>query len=233
MFDRFTDRARKVMGLARKEAQRLNHAYIGTEHILLGLVQEGGGVGVSALENLDVDPKKIRYEVESLVTSGTTTVGMGQIPFTPRAKRVLELTLEEATSLGHTYIGTEHILLGLILEDEGIAAQALRTLKVRIEDVRDEVLEILGVDPQQLPDSDDTPVITLEVRQACRRAYAMASERGRLVGPLELLFGLLDLRNPEIEALLAQWNVDLEGLRKNVAGRIDGPPPAEPGEESR
>jgi ATP-dependent Clp protease ATP-binding subunit ClpC len=156
MFDRFTDRARKVMGLARQEAQRFNHDYIGTEHILLGLVQEGSGVAASVLKNLDIDLKKIRNEVEKLVSNGTTMVAMGQLPFTPRAKKVLELSLEEASNLGHTYIGTEHLLLGLIRENEGIAAQVLRNLKVKLEEVREEVLELLGADPAE-PDSSEEP----------------------------------------------------------------------------
>jgi len=147
MFDRFTDRARKVMGLARQEAQRFNHDYIGTEHVLLGLVQEGSGVAASVLKNLDIDLKKIRQEVEKLVSTGTTMVTMGQLPFTPRAKKVLELSLEEASNLGHTYIGTEHLLLGLIRESDGIAAQVLKNLKVKVEDVREEVLELLGAEP--------------------------------------------------------------------------------------
>jgi ATP-dependent Clp protease ATP-binding subunit ClpC len=149
MFDRFTDRARKVMGLARQEAQRFNHDYIGTEHVLLGLVQEGSGVAATVLKNLDIDLKKIRQEVEKLVSTGTTMVTMGQLPFTPRAKKVLELSLEEASNLGHTYIGTEHLLLGLIRESEGIAAQVLRNLKVKVEDVREEVLELLGAEPTE------------------------------------------------------------------------------------
>ncbi|MHC4931872.1 MAG: Clp protease N-terminal domain-containing protein, partial [Planctomycetota bacterium] len=149
MFDRFTDRARKVMGLARQEAQRFNHDYIGTEHILLGLIQEGSGVAADVLKNLDVDLKKIRQEVEKLVSHGTTMVTMGQLPFTPRAKKVLELALEEASNLGHNYIGTEHLLLGLIREQEGIAAQVLQNIKVRLEDVREEVLELLGAEVTQ------------------------------------------------------------------------------------
>jgi len=148
MFDRFTDRARKVMGLARQEAQRFNHDYIGTEHILLGLIQEGSGVAADVLKNLDVDPKRIRQEIEKLVSHGTTMVTMGQLPFTPRAKKVLELALEEASNLGHNYIGTEHLLLGLIREQEGIAAQVLQNLNVRLEDVREEVLELLGAEVQ-------------------------------------------------------------------------------------
>jgi ATP-dependent Clp protease ATP-binding subunit ClpC len=159
MFDRFTDRARKVMGLARQEAQRFNHDYIGTEHVLLGLVQEGSGVAASVLKNLDIDLKKIRLEVEKLVSNGTTMVTMGQLPFTPRAKKVLELSLEEASNLGHTYIGTEHLLLGLIRENEGIAAQVLRNLSVKLDDVREEVLELLGADPSD-PDTSGESGLT-------------------------------------------------------------------------
>jgi len=158
MFDRFTDRARKVMGLARQEAQRFNHDYIGTEHILLGLIQEGSGVAADVLKNLDVDPKRIRQEIEKLVSHGTTMVTMGQLPFTPRAKKVLELALEEASNLGHNYIGTEHLLLGLIREQEGIAAQVLQNLKVRLEDVREEVLELLGAEVGQGEEEEAEPV---------------------------------------------------------------------------
>ena len=147
MFDRFTDRARKVMGLARQEAQRFNHEYIGTEHILLGLVQEGSGVAANVLKNMDVDLKKIRQEVEKLVQTGNNLVTMGQLPFTPRAKKVLELSLEEANNLGHNYIGTEHLLLGLLRESESVAAKVLTNLGLKLEDVRDEVLDFLGAEP--------------------------------------------------------------------------------------
>ena len=146
MFDRFTDRARKVMGLARQEAQRLNHEYIGTEHILLGLVQEGSGVAANVLKNLDIDLKKIRQEVEKIVKTGPSMVTMGQLPFTPRAKKVLELALEEASNLGHNYIGTEHILLGLIKEQDGKAAKVLQNLGVKLDTVREEVLDFLGAE---------------------------------------------------------------------------------------
>ena len=146
MFDRFTDRARKVMGLARQEAQRLNHEYIGTEHILLGLVQEGSGVAANVLKNLDVDMRKVRAEVEKLVKTGPSMVTMGQLPFTPRAKKVLELALEEASNLGHNYIGTEHILLGLIKEQDGKAAKVLTNLDVQLEQVRNEILDFLGAE---------------------------------------------------------------------------------------
>ncbi|MFG0316326.1 MAG: Clp protease N-terminal domain-containing protein, partial [Planctomycetota bacterium JB042] len=154
MFDRFTDRARKVMNLAKQEAQRLNHEYIGTEHILLGLIQEGSGVAASVLKNLGIDLKKIRAEIEKIVKGSPTMVTMGSLPFTPRAKKVLELSLEEASQLGHNYIGTEHLLLGLIKENEGIAARVLTNLGVKLEEVREEVLEFLGADVQQEPEEE-------------------------------------------------------------------------------
>jgi ATP-dependent Clp protease ATP-binding subunit ClpC len=144
MFERFTDRARKVMALANQEAQRFNHEYIGTEHILLGLVKEGSGVGATVLKNLDVDIKKLRLEVEKLVKSGPDMVTMGKLPHTPRAKKVIEFAIEEARSLNHNYVGTEHLLLGLLRESEGIAAQVLMNLGLRLEDVRQEVLNLLG-----------------------------------------------------------------------------------------
>ena len=146
MFDRFTDRARKVMGLAKSEAQRLNHEYIGTEHVLLGLVQEGSGVAANVLKNMNMDLKRIRAEIEKIVKGSPTTVTQGNLPFTPRAKKVLELAVEEASTLGHNYIGTEHLLLGLIKENEGIAARVLLNLGVKLEEVREEVLEFLGAD---------------------------------------------------------------------------------------
>jgi ATP-dependent Clp protease ATP-binding subunit ClpC len=148
MFERFTERARKVMSLARQEAQRLNHEYIGTEHILLGLIQEGSGVAANVLKNMDVDLRKIRVEVEKMVKSGSNLVQMGQLPFTPRAKKVLELALEEANNLGHNYIGTEHLLLGLLRENESVAAQVLINLGLKLEEVREEVLEFLGAEYQ-------------------------------------------------------------------------------------
>jgi ATP-dependent Clp protease ATP-binding subunit ClpC len=144
MFERFTDRARKVMALANQEAQRFNHEYIGTEHILLGLVKEGSGVGATVLKNLDVDIKKLRLEIEKLVKSGPDMVTMGKLPQTPRAKKVIEYAIEEARALNHNYVGTEHILLGLLRESEGIAAQVLMNLGLKLEDVRQEVLNLLG-----------------------------------------------------------------------------------------
>src|SRR5688572_11573198 len=144
MFERFTDRARKVMALANQEAQRFNHEYIGTEHILLGLVKEGSGVGANVLKNLDVDLRKVRMEVEKLVKAGPDMVTMGKLPQTPRAKKVIEYAIEEARNLNHNYVGTEHLLLGLLREHDGVAAQVLMNLGLKLEEVREEVLNLLG-----------------------------------------------------------------------------------------
>ncbi|MFG0249752.1 MAG: Clp protease N-terminal domain-containing protein, partial [Phycisphaeraceae bacterium JB051] len=160
MFERFTDRARKVMALANQEAQRFNHEYIGTEHILLGLVKEGSGVGANVLKNLDVDLRKVRLEVEKLVKSGPDMVTMGKLPQTPRAKKVIEYAIEEARNLNHNYVGTEHLLLGLLREHEGVAAQVLMNLGLKLEEVREEVLNLLGagVDTEDAgKDTDDSP----------------------------------------------------------------------------
>ena len=151
MFERLTDRARKVMALANQEAQRFNHEYIGTEHILLGLVKEGSGVGANVLKNLDIDLRKVRLEVEKLVKSGPEMVTMGKLPQTPRAKKVIEYAIEEARNLNHNYVGTEHLLLGLLREHDGVAAQVLMNLGLKLEEVRDEVLNLLGagVEPEE------------------------------------------------------------------------------------
>ena len=144
MFERLTDRARKVMALANQEAQRFNHEYIGTEHILLGLVKEGSGVGANVLKHLEIDLRKVRLEVEKLVKSGPDMVTMGKLPQTPRAKKVIEYAIEEARSLNHNYVGTEHLLLGLLREQDGVAAQVLMNLGLKLDDVREEVLNLLG-----------------------------------------------------------------------------------------
>ncbi|MCK6456307.1 MAG: ATP-dependent Clp protease ATP-binding subunit [Phycisphaerae bacterium] len=149
MFERFTDRARKVMALANQEAQRFNHEYIGTEHILLGLVKEGSGVGANVLKNLDIDLRKVRLEVEKLVKSGPEMVTIGKLPQTPRAKKVIEFAIEEARNLNHNYVGTEHLLLGLLREQDGVAAQVLMNLGVKLEEVREEVLNLLGAGVEQ------------------------------------------------------------------------------------
>jgi ATP-dependent Clp protease ATP-binding subunit ClpC len=143
MFGRFTDRAQKVIVLAQEEARRLGHNVVGTEHILLGLIAEGEGVGAKALTALGVSLDKVRQEIENVIGRGESAF-QGAIGFTPRTKRVFELAIDEARQLGHTYIGTEHILLGLIREGEGVAAQILRNLDIDLESMRKQVIELLG-----------------------------------------------------------------------------------------
>jgi ATP-dependent Clp protease ATP-binding subunit ClpC len=177
MFERFTDRARKVMALANQEAQRFNHEYIGTEHILLGLVKEGSGVGANVLKNLDVDIKKLRLEIEKLVKSGPDMVSMGKLPQTPRAKKVIEYAIEEARALNHNYVGTEHILLGLLRESEGIAAQVLMNLGLKLEDVRQEVLNLLGAGVEDNGTSFQPPMDKLPSTMAAQQAAARAKSK--------------------------------------------------------
>ncbi|HEX6263322.1 MAG TPA: Clp protease N-terminal domain-containing protein, partial [Actinomycetota bacterium] len=143
MFERFTDRARRVVVLAQEEARLLNHNYIGTEHILLGLIHEGEGVAAKALESLGISLEAVRQQVEDIIGQGQSAP-TGHIPFTPRAKKVLELSLREALQLGHNYIGTEHILLGLIREGEGVAAQVLQKLGADLNRVRQQVIQLLS-----------------------------------------------------------------------------------------
>ncbi len=147
------------MALANQEAQRFNHEYIGTEHVLLGLVKEGSGVGANVLKNLDVDLRKVRLEVEKLVKSGPDMVTMGKLPQTPRAKKVIEYAIEEARNLNHNYVGTEHLLLGLLREQDGVAAQVLMNLGLKLDEVREEVLNLLGAngdldEGQSMPSSE-------------------------------------------------------------------------------
>ncbi len=150
MFDRFTERARKVIILAKEEAKRFNHDYIGTEHILLGLIKEGESVAAAVLQNLGLSLDTIRLEVEKLVQFGPSTIVSGDIPFTPKAKKVIELAMDEARRLGHNYIGTEHLLLGLIKEGEGVASHVLMNLGLNLNKVRSEVIKLLGSSTPQV-----------------------------------------------------------------------------------
>src|SRR3954454_22983137 len=142
-FDKFTERARKVLTLAQEEAQRFNHNYIGTEHLLLGLVREGDGVAARVLSNMGVQLPKVRSAVEFIIGRGESVI-MGEIGLTPRAKKVIELAVDEARRLNHHYIGTEHLLLGLVREGEGNAAEVLRGLGLELDKVRAHVIQVLS-----------------------------------------------------------------------------------------
>jgi ATP-dependent Clp protease ATP-binding subunit ClpC len=163
MFERFTDRARHVVVLAQEEATLLDHNYIGTEHVLLGLLREEEGIGARTLENLGISLDAVRREVEGIIGHGQAAP-VGHIPFTPRAKKVLELSLREALQLGHNYIGTEHLLLGLVREGEGVAAQVMEKLGAHLDRVRGAVLELLTGSPT--PPERQAGVEKLELRGA-------------------------------------------------------------------
>ncbi len=176
MFNRFTERARKVVILAKEEARRLNHDYIGTEHLLMGLIKEGEGVAAAVLQNLGLSLDVIRLEVEKLVKPGPSTVISGDIPFTPKAKKVIELAMDEARHLGHNYIGTEHLLLGLLREGEGIASQVLLNLGLDLARVRSEIMSLLG---SALPPGMDADVSDLKQKHKERSKTPALDAFGR------------------------------------------------------
>jgi ATP-dependent Clp protease ATP-binding subunit ClpC len=154
MYERFTDRSRRAMQLANQEAQRLNHEYIGTEHILLGLAKEGNGVAASVLKNLDADFGRIRMEIEKIVVASPEMITIGKLRQTPQAKKAIEFAIEEAMLLHHNYVGTEHLLLGLLREGEGLAAVVLNDIGLTLQGVRDEVMRILGHSKDDGPRTD-------------------------------------------------------------------------------
>ena len=189
MLERFTDRARRVVKLAEEEARMLNHNYIGTEHILLGLIHEGEGVAAKALESLGISLDAVRQQVEEIIGQGEQAPSE-HVPFTPRAKKVLELSLREALQLGHDYIGTEHILLGLIREGDGVAPQVLVKLGADLNRVRQQVLQLIG---GQQPQPGEA--VTVRPREEADRPAALAflaehnsarvARRGELLEPLD------------------------------------------------
>src|SRR6201992_1597255 len=198
MFERFTDRARRVVVLAQEEARMLNHNYIGTEHILLGLIHEGEGVAAKALESVRISLEAVRQQVEEIIGQGQQAPS-GHIPFTPRAKKVLELSLREALQLGHNYIGTEHILLGLIREGDGVAAQVLVKLGADLNRVRQQVIQLLhgyqGKEPTSAAagSAESAPSTSLVLDQFGRNLTQGARE-----GKLDPVIG----REKEIERVM-------------------------------
>ena len=229
MFERFTDRARRVVVLAQEEARLLNHSYIGTEHILLGLIHEGEGVAAKALESLGISLDAVRQQVEEIIGQGQQAPS-GHIPFTPRAKKVLELSLREALQLGHNYIGTEHILLGLIREGEGVAAQVLVKLGADLNKVRQQVIQLLsgyqGKEPATAGGpAEGTPSTSLVLDQFGRNLTAAARE-GRLdpvIGrekEIERVMQVLSRRTKNNPVLIGEPGVGktaiVEGLAQNI-----------------
>jgi ATP-dependent Clp protease ATP-binding subunit ClpC len=224
-FDKFTDRARKVLTLAQDEAQRFNHNYIGTEHLLLGLVREGEGVAARVLENMNVELAKVRTAVEFIIGRGDRPV-VGEVGLTPRAKRVIELAIDEARRLGHNYIGTEHLLLGLVREGEGIAAGVLESLGVNLDKVRHEVIRVLSQSSAAGPTSETkraskTPTVDqlgINLTDAVR-----AGKIDPVIGrekEIERVIQILSRRTKNNPALIGEPGVGKTAIAEGLAQRI-------------
>src|SRR5438445_2880654 len=224
-FDKFTERARKVLQLAQEEAQRFNHNYIGTEHLLLGLVREGEGVAAKVLANLGVDLNKVRSAVEFIIGRGERTV-TGDIGLTPRAKKVIELSVEEARRLNHNYIGTEHLLLGLVREGEGIAAGVLESLGVSLDKVRQQVNYVLNQSSTYSQQesgrhSSKTPVI--DQLGMDLTAAARAGKLDPCIGrfkEIERVVQILSRRTKNNPALIGEPGVGKTAIVEGLAQRI-------------
>jgi ATP-dependent Clp protease ATP-binding subunit ClpC len=224
-FDKFTDRARKVLTLAQDEAQRFNHNYIGTEHLLLGLVREGEGVAARVLENMNVELPKVRTAVEFIIGRGDRPV-VGEVGLTPRAKRVIELAIDEARRLGHNYIGTEHLLLGLVREGEGIAAGVLESLGVNLDKVRHEVIRVLSQSSSAGPTPETkraskTPTVDqlgINLTDAAR-----AGKLDPVIGrdkEIERVIQILSRRTKNNPALIGEPGVGKTAIAEGLAHRI-------------
>ncbi len=224
-FDKFTDRARKVLTLAQDEAQRFNHNYIGTEHLLLGLVREGEGVAARVLENMNVELAKVRTAVEFIIGRGDRPV-VGEVGLTPRAKRVIELAIDEARRLGHNYIGTEHLLLGLVREGEGIAAGVLESLGVNLDKVRHEVIRVLSqsssVGPaQETKRTSKTP--TVDALGINLTDAARAGKLDPVIGrekEIERVIQILGRKTKNNPALIGEPGVGKTAIAEGLAHRI-------------
>ncbi len=233
MFNRFTERARKVIVFAKEEARRFNHDYIGTEHLLLGLIREGEGVAASVLQKLGVDLEAIRIEVEKLVQPGPQTQVVGDIPFTPRSKKALELAAEEARALGHNYIGTEHLLLGLVKEGEGMAYRVLLNLGLDLGKLRNEVMELLGngipgygQQPQQPPEQAGKPASKTPAIDAYGRNLNKQAKEGKLdpvIGrknEIERVIQVLSRRTKNNPVLLGEAGIGKTAIVEGLAQLI-------------
>jgi Clp amino terminal domain, pathogenicity island component/UvrB/uvrC motif len=211
MFERFTDRARRVVVLAQEEARMLDHSYIGTEHILLALIREGGGVAAQALQPLGITEEAARQQVEEIIGQGQQAPS-GHIPFTPRAKKVLQLSMREAIALGHGYIGTEHILLGLIREGDGVAAQVLNRLGAEPDRVRQRVIQLVSA---------------RRVQQEPGTGRATGRGKRKLLSELRDRFDSLDWRLSVLEQRvgtapdLGQLDQEITQVRRDKESAID------------
>jgi ATP-dependent Clp protease ATP-binding subunit ClpC len=221
-FDKFTERARKVLTLAQEEAQRFNHNYIGTEHLLLGLVREGDGVAARVLSNMGVQLPKVRSAVEFIIGRGETMV-MGEIGLTPRAKKVIELAVDEARRLNHHYIGTEHLLLGLVREGEGIAAGVLESLGVNLEKVRAQVMQVVSQSPSYSQSKQQTKTPYMDALGVDLTEAARSGKLGPLVGrstEIDRVMQILSRRTKNNPALIGEPGVGKTAIVEGLAQRI-------------
>ena len=226
MHDKFTERVRKVIYLAREEAARLQHDYIGTEHLLLGVIREGEGIAAAVLNNLGLDLDRIRQEVENMVAPSGGTMTIGEIPFTPRAKRVLELAVDEARALGHNYVGTEHLLLGLIREGDGVAAKVLLELGVDRKRVREETIKLLGGAPAgpgsaEREERPETPALNQFGRDLTQ--FAREGKLDPVIGrekEIERVVQVLSRRKKNNAVLIGEPGVGKTAIAEGLAQRI-------------
>jgi dihydroneopterin aldolase len=224
MFERFTERARKVVVLAQEEVRHFNHNYLGTEHLLLGLLREDEGVAARALAALDVTVDEVREQVESIVGYGEEGMG-AQAPFTPRSKKVLELALRESMQLGHNYIGTEHLLLGLVREGEGVAARVLSNLDVDPDKVRQELARMLGGEPERRLEDESREVVPPEVvrnRMLFRGRVASLQISARVDGRPQTLLVDLDYVYAVRDNEDASGALSHDELLEGVAAILEG-----------
>jgi ATP-dependent Clp protease ATP-binding subunit ClpA len=228
MFERFSDRARRVIVLSQEDARLLNHNYIGTEHILLGLVHEDEGLASRALRSLGVTPAAVRRQVEAIIGQGGSPP-VAHIPFTPRAKKVLELSLREALQLGHNYIGTEHILLGLVREGEGVACQVLVKLGVSLTTVRARVLQLVA-DGSGEGAAGPVPTLSPDLVAVLDEARRAAETKGEAeVMPIHLFLAAVEHPDGAAGRMLRVVGVDPEELRRQLVDESDEGPEDESG----
>jgi ATP-dependent Clp protease ATP-binding subunit ClpC len=221
MFKRFTERARRVIILAREEAERYHHEYLGTEHILLGILKDGGGIAITVLQKLGVDLKQLKQEVERNLPRSLNTLVVGEIPFTPKAKKVLEFAVEEARLMGHNYIGTEHLLLGLLKEKDGVAFKVLNTFGVRLVETREKILSLLQEPVQQSKEKSKTPALDEFGRDLTE--LASQAKLDPVIGrenEIERVVQILSRRTKNNPALIGEPGVGKTAIVEGLAQRI-------------
>jgi ATP-dependent Clp protease ATP-binding subunit ClpA len=237
-FDRFNDRAKRILALAQDEAIRFNHNYIGPEHLLLGLIREGEGVAARVLDSLGVELSKARTAVEFKIGRGDSTTSPSEITLQPRTKKIIELAIDEARKLGHSHIGTEHLLLGLVRESGTMASEVLESLGVSLDRTRHQVIAALGQQRQQhVAATRGTPIgpfdrLDMEASRILTRAYWEAGRKQeQRIGPEHLLLALIADDSAWLQSAWKELDVDLEDLTARIDGAAQ--PPRERGKPGR